>query len=100
MRKHAQWMAYADERILEFLQEYGNHQPSQIADRISEIGVGLGFHRKYIGRRCRMLQEYGMVRNLGNGLYHITDLGEQYLDGVLDAGTLDKAQGESGVVEA
>lgn len=82
-------MAHADERILEFLQEYGNHQPAQITTRLAEIGDGLDFHPNYVGRRCRKLAEYGLVRNLGNGVYQITEDGERYLDGKLDASTSD-----------
>lgn len=95
MRKHADWMAHADERILEFLSEHGNHQPSQMAARLGEIGVDMGFHPKYVGRRCRTLAGHRMVRNLGNGLYQITDLGEQYLRGEIDAGAMED-EGDAG----
>jgi len=88
MRKPAEWMVYADERILEFLSEYGNHQPAQIADRMSELGESLQYHRKYIGKRCRKLAEYGFLENLGNGIYTVTDIGREYLEGELDASTL------------
>jgi repressor of nif and glnA expression len=90
MRKHAEWMAYADERILEFLSEEGNHQPAQIASRLGETGKDIDFHPKYIGRRCRLLAEYGLIENLGNGVYSITEFGEEYLSGRLDAATLQK----------
>ncbi|AZH26851.1 phage repressor protein [Haloplanus aerogenes] len=90
MRKPAEWMVYADERILEFLSEYGNHQPAQIADRMSELGESLQYHRKYVGKRCRILTQYGLLENLGNGVYAITESGEEYLDGELDAQTLHR----------
>lgn len=92
MRKHADWMAHADERILEFLFEYGNHQPAQISERLPAIGEDLDFHSKYIGRRCRKLQSYGLLENLGNGVYSITDLGEQYLSEELDAAMLTREE--------
>ena len=91
MRKSADWMAHADERILEFLDEHGNHQPSQIASRLVEIGAGMDYHPNYVGRRCRKLTEYGLLRNIGNGVYQITEDGGQYLAGELDASEL---QGE------
>lgn len=75
-------MTLADERILEFLSERGNHQPAQIA-------AEFGFHRKYIGRRCRILEEHGFLDNLGNGLYRITDQGQKYLTGEFDASELN-----------
>lgn len=83
MRRHADWMTLADERILEFLAEQGNHQPAQIAKEF-------GFHRKYIGRRCRTLEDYGFLNNRGNGVYQITDRGREYLSGEFDASQLNK----------
>lgn len=84
MRLDADWMTRADDRILEFLREEGPHPPSKMAndDR-------LRFSAEYIGRRCRdYLVPHGLVRNLGNGVYAITETGEQYLEGELDAKTL------------
>lgn len=75
-------MTLADERILEYLSEMGNHQPSQIANEFD-------FHRKYIGKRCRILEDHGFVENRGNGVYRITERGEKYLTGEFDASTLD-----------
>jgi Mn-dependent DtxR family transcriptional regulator len=75
-------MTLADERILEYLSELGNNQTSQIAKEF-------GFHRKYIGKRCRILEKHGFVDNRGNGVYQITELGEKYLSGEFDASTLD-----------
>ena len=73
-------MTIADERILEFLSEEGPRQPKQISqdERIT-------FSDQYIGQRCRTLAPYGLVQNLGNGLYTITQAGQQYLEGELDA---------------
>ena len=34
------------------------------------------------------------LKNLGRGLYRITDLGEQYLSGELDARTLEDSDDE------
>lgn len=75
-------MTLADERILEYLNELGNHQPFQIANEF-------GFHRKYIGKRCRILEDAGFVENRGNGVYQITAQGEKYLSGEFDASKLD-----------
>ena len=79
-------MTLADERILEYLSEMGNHQPAQIAEEF-------GFHRKYIGKRCRILAKNGFVENRGNGVYQITDLGRGYLSGEVDASKLDDDDG-------
>lgn len=83
MRKPADWMyPSTDDAILETLQEEGNQQPVHVAEKINR-------HRKYVGERLRKLAEYGLVENLGRGLYRITDEGEQYLAGELDASGLE-----------
>lgn len=84
MRKPATWMQPADDRILEFLREFGNHQPAQIARKMNDLAGGLDYHPNHIGRRCRKLAENGLLVNVGNGVYSITDRGEQYLDGELN----------------
>lgn len=83
MRLSAEWMTIVDERVLEFLNEEGPRQPKQIAndDRIS-------YSSEYIGRRCRKLAEVGLLENLGNGVYMITQHGQAYLNEELDARTL------------
>ena len=80
MRLSAEWMTIADDRILEFLHEEGPRQPKQIASDERIL-----FTDQYVGRRCRKLALYGLLKNLGNGIYDITERGEEYLDGSLDA---------------
>jgi predicted transcriptional regulator len=69
-------MILLDDRILEFLSEEGPHSPSKIAqdDRIF-------YGSQHVGNRCRKLAKYGLVRNVGNGVYNITDVGGRYLAG-------------------
>lgn len=78
----------ADDRILEYLDETDFAPPKEIAEAI-------GFHPEYTGERCRVLRDGGLLFNLGRGLYRITDLGEQYLSGDLDARTLEEVEGEA-----
>lgn len=86
MRLSARWMSIADDRILEFLQEEGPQSPT----RIHEDGR-VRFTRQHINTRCQKLANYGLVQNLGNGVYTITDKGERYLDGALDTSELSKS---------
>ncbi|WP_226006708.1 MarR family transcriptional regulator [Natrinema salinisoli] len=80
MRLDADWMVRADDRILEFLSEEGPHPPSKM-----ENDERIKFGAEYIGRRCRdYLGPHGLVKNLGNGVYAITEDGASYLDGELD----------------
>jgi predicted transcriptional regulator len=73
-------MTICDERILERLSEVETDTPKGMAD-----SGDVRFSRQYIGERCRELTNYGMLQHLGNGVYRITEMGEQYLEGEVDA---------------
>ena len=88
MRKHAAWITQADERIMEFLRDKGNHPPSAIAENLFEISPELDYNPVYVGNRCRKLAKSGLLVNVGGGAYSITEQGEAFLDGDLDAGDL------------
>jgi len=89
MRKRSSWFTKADDFLLEYLDEFGNHQPAQIAYKMDDIFADFSYDRNYLGQRLRTLANYGLVTNLGNGVYSITDDGRAYLAGDLDAGELD-----------
>ncbi len=85
MRYSADWMVLCDERILEYIREHGSGSPKEMQDS--------GFVRyssQHIGNRCKKLVEYGLLKHLGNGVYVITEKGDQYLEGKLDAEKLDR----------
>ena len=84
MRLSAEWMVAADDRILEYLSENETGTPKQMADS----GL-VRFSRSYITQRAKVLLNHGMLRHLGNGVYVLTDEGQQYLDGQLDAAELE-----------
>lgn len=86
MRQSAKWMVLADDRILEFLREEGPHAPSRIA-----ADERIPWGRQHVGNRCRELEHRGLTRNIGNGVYTITEDGERYLDGELDAKGLESS---------
>jgi hypothetical protein len=85
MRKSADWMTIADDRILEYLSDHESGTPSEMA----KIDT-MRFSRSYLHQRCDVLEDYGLVRHLGNGVHIITEKGEQYHDAELDTGTLEK----------
>ncbi len=83
MRQPGEWMQLpTDERILEILSTGLTLTPQVIAKNI-------GKSRVHVSRRLGTLVEYGFVARVERGYYEITDLGEQYLDGNLDADDLD-----------
>lgn len=82
MREPAEWMVPTDDRILELLRSEGNLTP----DAIESFG---GTSADHASRRCKKLAKYGLVEQIGRGLYRITDKGEAYLDEELDASELE-----------
>lgn len=82
MRKQADWMVPADNRILELIREYGNLTPSAIDDNGGPV-------RQYASERCSKLAEYGLLVQVHRGLYGISDQGRAYLNEELDASTLE-----------
>ena len=87
MRLHGNVISQADERILEFLDEFGNYPPTAIRDSLAERGME--YTPQHLGLRCRELAKLGLTVNVGGGTYAITDEGRAFLAGDLDAGTLD-----------
>ncbi|WP_128477994.1 MarR family transcriptional regulator [Halorussus pelagicus] len=85
MRLSAEWMSIADDRILEFVNEHGPATPTKMYedDRVR-------FSRQHINTRCQRLTEYGLLVNLGNGVYSITEDGKRYLNGDLDAAEIEE----------
>jgi predicted transcriptional regulator len=71
-------MVLLDDRIMEYLQESGPSIPSEIADHVP-------YGSQHVGNRCRKLAISGFLKNLGNGVYVLTDQGERYLEGEFDA---------------
>lgn len=79
MRQSPKWMVLLDDRILEFIREEGARPPSKIAE-----DSRIRYSEQHIGNRCRKLAEQELLQNIGNGVYEITEKGEEYLDGTLD----------------
>ena len=84
MRKPGSWMQNpTDERILEVLDTGLILGPTAIAKNIDK-------HRVTVSDRLQELQKYGFVECPEDGYYEITDLGEQYLEGEVDASKLEE----------
>lgn len=75
-------MKAADDAIMEFLEDEGAGTPSLLASE-------LDYTKNYLIGRCSELIEYGLLEKPARGLYRITDEGEAYLAGELDASDLE-----------
>lgn len=71
-------MVLADDRILEYIRENESGGATEMAKN------GVRYSQGHISKRCKKLEEHGLLRNLGNGVYIITERGERYLDGEID----------------
>ncbi len=72
-------MVLADDRILEYIRKNGSGRPKAMVD-----SGYVRYTRSYVSQRCKKLVNHGLLDDLGNGVYIITDRGEQYLDGEID----------------
>ena len=79
MRYSGDWMVLADDRILEYIREKDSGRPKEMED-----SGYVRYTRSYISQRCKKLVNHGLLRDLGNGVYTITERGERYLDGEID----------------
>lgn len=92
VRKMADWLTQAQERIMEWLRDGGSHPSSAIAESLNSINEGVSYSRPHISRSCGMLAEYGLLdKNYQN--YSLNESGERYLDGELDASSLETGDG-------
>jgi predicted transcriptional regulator of viral defense system len=75
-------MTIWDDRILEILRDDddGIGKVSNLKDSDS-----IHVSRVQIGRRCKKLAEHGLLRQIGDGVYLITEEGKAYLEGKYDA---------------
>jgi len=79
MRHSGKWMTIVDDRVLEYIREHEHGSPKEMKDN-----GPIPYSRAYIAERCRKLADHGLLQPVGNGVYVITERGEQYLDGDLD----------------
>lgn len=71
-------MSLVDDRILEYIRENESGGATEMAKN------GVRYSQGHISKRCKKLEEHGLLRHLGNGVYVITERGERYLDGEID----------------
>lgn len=86
MRKPADWMVPADDRILEVFRDEGNMTPLALSR--DGLVKRAPLARDYAGTRCRELYRYGLLERIDKGLYRLSAVGHGYLDESLDASIL------------
>jgi Mn-dependent DtxR family transcriptional regulator len=81
MRRSGSWQSVWDDRILEWIKE---NEGSGTPKKLKESGF-IRVSQTHIARRCKKLAEHGLLQEIGNGAYVITEEGEAYLDEEYDA---------------
>lgn len=79
MRHSGAWMTIWDDRILEYIDDNG---PTSVKKLHEADPVKVS--KPHVSRRCRKLVEHGLMVDLGNGVYDITDRGQGYLAGEIN----------------
>ena len=85
------WLTPVDDDILELMQENYIYAPKHI----EQEGLCRGPDAAY---RCRELTKRGLLERQAIGMYEITDLGEQFLEGEITPSELaleDEGEGEN-----
>ena len=90
MRKTGRWMGVWDDRIMEFIRENGPTSASKLVEN-----EYIHTSRSTISRRLNKLSDYDLLDRLPNGVYRLTEKGEQYLDEELDANSLEPIKDET-----
>jgi len=85
VRPRVSWMNQTDDRILSLLEECGLMLSPAV------IAANLDYTRGWVSKRLRKLLEAGLVRKSQSSYYEITELGEQYLAGEIEAHVLEDA---------
>jgi DeoR/GlpR family transcriptional regulator of sugar metabolism len=80
MRYSGDYMNLWDDRILEILEMEG---PLPVGELVEHKAIHTS--KSTVSRRCRKLTDKGLLKEIGNGVYTITETGEAYLDGKYDA---------------
>lgn len=88
MRPRVSWMTHADDTILEF---FDNHQ---IALPPTPVSFNIGFSETHVRNRMRKLADEGLLSKVDEkkGYYEITEKGQSYLSGELEASDLERTE--------
>lgn len=81
VRRPAEWMSAADDRLMEYLESNGAASVSTIDEAET-----VRYHYETIGRRLRLLSKAGLVERIGQGVYRLAPEGMEYLNGARDLG--------------
>lgn len=77
------WMSPIDYHILEFFEDH------DITASPKVIAYNIGYDQQYCSKRCRVLEEHGILKRPETGLYELTEKGRNFIFGDLDPSELE-----------
>jgi predicted transcriptional regulator len=92
MHREIEWMAPADDYILDFLDACRCARGNPSKQTPKTIGLNTAYGRTHAGTRCRELTEHGLVTRHDRGVYSITERGEAYVAGELSVADLREVE--------
>ncbi|MDF9748407.1 hypothetical protein [Natrinema salsiterrestre] len=92
MHRQVSWMVAADALILEFLYSTRDRRGRPAIQTPRTIHLNTGYSRQHASGRCKVLVEYGLVEQTGEGEYRLTDFGEQVMADEIPLEELDELE--------
>ena len=80
MHRQIDWMVAADVLILEFLYAARDRRGDPSIQTPHTISLNTGYSRQHVSQRSKVLVDHGLVEQLDEGQYRLTDFGEQVLE--------------------
>lgn len=71
--KRVAWFSKIDYEIMGFFEEFDLKMSPKV------LAANLEYHPSYMGRRLRTLRDVGLLQQHEDGLYSLSDLGEEFL---------------------
>lgn len=83
-------MVQTDDRILEFLSQFGPSTPAELHAGLDDLGRNVGVTPAVVVTRCRMLDSYRLVDYEGDHTFSLSSIGAAYLAGEVDCSRLEQ----------
>ena len=83
MVERVSWFSPIDYEIMMFFEDHDIIASPKI------ISVNIEYDRRYTSKRCRKLEDTGLLTKEDDGLYQLTDFGRSFLAGNVDADDLE-----------
>lgn len=83
-------MVQTDDRILEFLSQFGPSTPAELHAGLDDLGRDVGVNPAVVVTRCRLLDSYRLVDYEGDHTFSLSPTGAGYLAGEVDCSRLEQ----------